>query len=662
MFDPLFTPLTLGQIKLTNRICFLAHRSNFARKGRLTDRHFGYYQRRAAGGCGLIILGELTIHPNDRPWESMIEVFGDSSLRDFQRFTAAIHQTGTPILAQLTHHGFQSSGAINRLSLWGPSALGDISFGEVAKAMEVEDIHEVLKAFSQAAQRIREGGFDGIEIDIGPESLLRQFLSPISNYRQDDYGGSLENRMRLVKQVLEETRKAVGSDYTVGIRLCCDEKFWGGISPEEASQVAQLLEQTGMVDFIDVTLGTYYNLHLIQASLHTPPGYTVELAGEIKKTVHLPVMTAYQINTPELAELIITVGKADLIGYVRQLICDPDFPNKVRAGEMTTTRFCVRDNQGCLGRIQQSKTLSCIQNPEVGFEQVGVGSVEFGDGKNHNSTIRNPQSAIKKKVMVIGAGPGGLAAARAAAIKGHQVTVYEKDQDIGGQINLIRKRPARRGMWGIIENLRHQLAALEVPILTNQEMTLDLVLEEDPAVVIVATGSKPISKPVPGQYGPPTVLTVWEVLEGSYPLGERLLFIDEKGGHHGAATVELLADQGKKVDMITSDLFIGIELAPLGDLYLSRQRLLQKGVTFTTDVFIDEIQGTTVQGRDIFTNQLRVWEGYETIVLDMGNQAEDRLYKALKGKVRELYRLGDCLAPRGIDRAIYEGWKVGQGL
>jgi thioredoxin reductase len=264
--------------------------------------------------------------------------------------------------------------------------------------------------------------------------------------------------------------------------------------------------------------------------------------------------------------------------------------------------------------------------------------------------------------MVIGAGPGGLEAARAAACQGHRVVVYEKNNTVGGQLNLIRKRPTRQGMAAVISYLKQQLEALGVPLLTDQTITKDRVLEENPEVVIVATGSFPNPKPVPGRYGPPAVLTVWEVLEGHYPLGERILFIDENSGHHATATVELLADQGKHVDMITSDLFVGVELAPLGDLYLTRQRLLQKGVTFTTEVLVDEIQGTTVRGRDIYTNQPRVWEGYGTIVLDLGNIADDRLYRELKGQVKELHRVGDCQSPRGIDTAIFEGRKVGQSL
>lgn len=262
--------------------------------------------------------------------------------------------------------------------------------------------------------------------------------------------------------------------------------------------------------------------------------------------------------------------------------------------------------------------------------------------------------------MVIGGGPAGLEAAMVARKRGHNVAVYEKENDLGGQINLIKQRPGRQGMTEIIRYLKHALEKLQVPIMTGVEVTPEFVLENNPDAVIVTTGSKPKTKPVPGEYGPPWVLSVWDAIEGRFPVGKRVLFIDENGGHHATATVELLADQGKKVDMVTSDLFIGIELAAIGDLYLTRQRLLQKGVTFLTDVVIDEIDQNKVTARDIYTNERIVFKDYDSVVLDMGNVAEDHLYRQLKGRVKELYRAGDCVAPRGIDMAILEGRSIGE--
>ncbi len=649
MFDLLFSPLVLGKVTIANRVCFLAHRTNFATEGKLTDRHIAYYRRRATGGCGLIVLGELSLHPNDQPWETLIGVYYPHVAKDYRKLTSAIHETEALIFAQLTHHGFQSSGAVSRQAVWGPSPVEDIVFGETAKTMEREDMEEALEAFAKAAMFAREGGFDGIEIDMGPESLLRQFLSPISNHRQDEYGGSLDGRMRFPLQVLEAVRKAVGQDFTVGIRLCADEKFWGGITIEESRQMAQRLESEGGGDFINVSVGTYYNLHLILASMHTPMGFTVELADAVKKTVTVPVIGSHQIGFPQMAQDILERRQADAIGLIRHLISDPDAPKKARQGRVEDIRFCVKDNKGCIGRVHQSKTLSCTQNPSVGYEALH-GPEDYS------------QSPVRKKVMVVGGGPGGMEAARVAKERGHEVTLYERESFLGGQVNLIIKRPGRQPMGGIVHHLIRALRKLDIPVVSSVQVTAELVVEKNPDAVVVATGSKPIKKPLLGEYGPPGVLNVWEALSGLYPIGQKVLFVDENGGHHATATVELLADQGKSITMVTSDLFIGIELAPLGDLYLARQRLLQKGVSFVSDVVVDLIAGGKVTGRDIYTNEPVTFQNYDTIVLDVGNEAEDDLYFQLKGRVKELHRIGDCVAPRGIDMAILEGRRVGEML
>ncbi|MEW6663841.1 MAG: FAD-dependent oxidoreductase [Thermodesulfobacteriota bacterium] len=649
MFDLLFSPLRIGNVTLPNRICFLAHRTNFARQGALNERHLAYYHRRARGGCGLVVLGELSVHPNDRPWETLIEAYHPHAVKDFRRLTGLIHETETRIFVQLGHRGFQGSGAITRQPVWGPSAVADIVFGETAKPMEPEDMEEALEAFAKAAVFAREGGFDGIEIDMGPESLLRQFLSPISNCRTDEYGGSLANRLRFPLGVLESARKAVGRDYTLGVRLCADERFWGGITPEESTQAARELERTGHCDFINISVGTYYNLHLILASMHTAPGLTVELAERVRKAVSIPVIASHQIDFPRMAEDILLKGQADAVGLVRQLICDPDAPRKARTAGVEDIRSCVRDNKGCIGRVNQMKALGCTQNPSVGYEGL-------------DETEGLPGARPKKRVLVVGGGPGGMEAARAAGARGHYVTLYEKEPHLGGQVNLIVRRPGRHPMGGIIRHLDLALKKLGVRVVTGLQVTPEFVLREDPDAVIVATGSKPGNRPLPGEYGPPGVLDVWEALSGAWPVGPKVLFVDENGGHHATATVEMLADQGKAVTMVTSDLFIGMELGPLGDLYLSRQRLLQKGVTFVTDVVMDRIENRKAVGRDIYTNEPVHFEGLDTIILDMGNVAEEALYFQLKGKVREIHRIGDCVAPRGIDTAILEARRAGESL
>ncbi len=649
MYDLLFKPITLGKITISNRACFLAHRTNFSKRGELTDRHIAYYTRRAMGGCGLIILGELCIHPDNRPWESLVNFYDSSAVKAFKRLTDSVHAQGAFIFAQLNHHGFQSSGAVTRKEVWGPSAQSDISFGEVSKPMEPEDMQSVIDAFSGAAAIARNAGFDGIEIDMGAESLLRQFLSPLSNRREDEYGGSIENRMRFPLEVLEKVRESAGKDFTVGVRLCVDEKFWGAITPDDSKQFACVFDEKGLADFINATVGTYYNLHLFMASMHTPFGFSIEAAEHLKQAVSIPVIASHQISSPGMADEILKKGQADAVGFIRNLVCDPDMVKKAKEGRPKDIRYCVRDNKGCIGRVNNKKAIGCIQNPEVGYEFLTL------SGKNNKALKR-------KKVIVIGAGPAGLEAARTAGERGHDVKIFESAPVAGGQINLITKRPKRQGMGAIITYLSRMLEKMDIFVTLNSPATAEMVLNENPDAVIVATGSVPKNMPVPGTYGPPSVLNVWEVLQGKYSLGDNILFMDENGGHHAAATVEYLADQGKKVSMVTSELFIGIDLSALGDLSLTRQRLLNKGVTFTSDLRIEEIDDMKVKCRDVYTNRPVLLEGYDTIVLDMGNVAEDRLYRDLKGRVGELFRVGDCVAPRGIDMAFLEGRRAGEKI
>jgi hypothetical protein len=387
--------------------------------------------------------------------------------------------------------------------------------------------------------------------------------------------------------------------------------------------------------------------------MHIPFGFTIDVAEQIKNGVDIPVMASNQIGFPGKAEKLIADGKADMVGFVRAMISDPDMVKKAREGRLADIRYCVKDNKGCIGRINQSKALGCIQNPRVGLEPI-------------NGDASWPPIRQKKKVIVVGAGPSGMEAARVAHERGHDVTIYEKDERVGGQVKLIGKRPGRSAMGGVIRYLRHKIIDQGITIRRGVTATPALILEQAPDAVVVATGSVPISKPYPGDYGPPAVLTGWDVIQGTHEVGEKVLFIDEDGGHHAMATAELLAEQGKKVDMVTADLFIGIELAPRGELYLGRQRLLQKGATFRTDLDILEIDssdgGLRVKARDIYTNKSILLDDYDTVVLDVGNSVDDDLYHQLKGEVEEVYRSGDCVAPRGIDMAIIEGRQVGELL
>lgn len=649
MVEPIFTPLEVGRVVLPNRIAFMAHRTNLAERGTMGERLMAYYERRAEGGAGLVVIGEWSVHSPDSPWEGLMSLPGAGAVQVFKRFMERMHRHGSMVFSRINHHGFQGSGAVTRLPVLGPSAVSDIAFGETAKVMEDEDIRDVISAFSRAATKVREAGFDGIELDMGPESLLRQFLSPISNHRGDPYGGSLENRMHFPLEVIQGIRHAIGEDFTVGIRLCADEQFWGGITADESVPMARAFQETGGVDFFHVAVGTYYNLHLQMPSMHVPLGFVRETVRLIKEAADIPVFGAPHIGFPDMASEMVANKEADAVGLVRPLICDPDAPAKAAQGRLDEIRPCLRDNQGCIGRVNRSRRLSCTQNPDVGYEYRGGG---LGTATHRE----------KKRVAVIGGGPAGMEAAIAARENGHEVTLYEKSGSLGGQVNLILRQPGRGAMEGVLSYRERALKRLGVEVHTGVEVLPDGFVQEAPDAVIVATGSGPHEKPLPGDYGPPWVQSVRDVLEGRYPIGERVLFVDEDGGHHGTATVEYLLDQGKQVTMVTSLGFIGMDLAVLGDLYLTRQRLLQKGAVFIQEVAVDEIQEGKAFGHQVYTHEPVIFDSFDTVVQNLGRRADDRLYLTLKGRVKECYRVGDCVAPRDIMTAIYEGRRAGEKL
>lgn len=638
--------MKIGQVTVPNRISFSAHLTNFAEKNLPTERHAAYWAARARGGTGLIITEEQSVHPTDLAYEKMIEAFRPEAIPVYRKITGAVHEYETKIFAQLNHNGQQCSGALSKLPVWAPSPVPDVLYREVPKEMEIEDIQEVISYFCRAAVHVREGGFDGIELQYSHSSLARQFMSPLTNQRQDEYGGSLENRLRFPLEVMRAVRKTVGNDYTLGIRLCADEMIPGGLTLDNVKEIARILEASGAIDFVDLSLATFYNLYLVGGTMHVPLGYTIPLAAGIKEAIKLPVFCTSRINDPQMAEKVLSNGQADMIGMVRAQICDPAIARKAKEGRSDEIRYCIACNQYCYGRVGLNRPIGCIQNPAVGCE------------KTEGEENLKP-ALVKKKVMVIGGGPAGMWAAKIAAMRGHEVSLYEKGDQLGGQVLLAMKGAGREEFGVIIRNERNQLQKLNISINLNQEVTPDFVLQKNPDAVIAATGSVPKANPVPGADGP-HVFNVWQVLRGEAKLGEKVLFLDGDGHHQATATVEYLAELKKTVHVITSALFVGSELGPTQDLYLTRQRLLQKGVTFTPDFAVMEIRGTEVHGFNVYSNEWKTFEGFASIVTALGNRVDDGLYKALKGKVKELYRIGDCVAPRKVDMAIYEGYAAGK--
>ena len=652
MFPNLFSPLTIGTVEVKNRITFQPHLTNLAVGNLPSERQMYYWGERAKGGAGLIITEELTVHPTDMAYEKLIDVYHAEVIPGFKKITDYVHQYDSKIFAQLNHNGQQGDGSISRLPVWAPSPIPDVLFRETPKAMEPEDIEEVARYFAKSAIHVREGGFDGVEIQFGHSSLARQFLSPLTNFRSDEYGGSLENRMRAPLKFISAVRKAVGRDFTLGIRMCADEMIPGGLDLAQVQEICALFEASGLIDFMDLSIATFYNLYLVEGSMHTPLGYTIPLAAGIREKIKLPVFCTGRINDPVMAEKVLANGQADMIGMCRGLICDPFLPKKAQEGRLEDIRYCIACNQGCIGRIGMNKSLGCVQNPAIGREK------EWGEG-----TLE--KAGVKKNVTVVGGGPAGMWAAKMAGRRGHKVTLIDRNEALGGQVVTAMKGPGRDEFGVIIRNEKPQVDKAGVTVKLGMTASAEQLLAEKPDVIIVATGSVPKKYPVGGADGP-AIFNILQVLNGEAELGERVCLIDYDGHQRATATAEFIANQGKKVDMITSSLFICAELGPTQDLYSARQRLLQKGVTFTPDIAVMEVGGEagakTVKGFNVYSNVWFDWGPYDSLVLVMGQQVDDDLYMSLKGKVPELYRIGDCVSPRKVDMAIWEGHKLGREI
>jgi mycofactocin system FadH/OYE family oxidoreductase 2 len=647
-FKYLFSPIKLGKVVVPNRIHFAPHMTNYAEDNLISERHIYYYCERAKGGCGLITTEEMGVHPTDHPYDKLVDAYEPETIPGFKQLSRAIHEYDTKIFAQLNHNGMQGDSKISRLPVWGPSAGRDPIFRETCKEMELDEIQECIAYFAKSAVNAVEGEFDGIELQLGHSSLVRQFLSPLTNHREDEYGGSFDNRLRFAREVIDAMRKAVGPDFTLGVRLNADEMHpKGGLTHEDAKKIAVALEETGQLDFMDLSVGTFYNLYLVEGSMHTPLAYTVPLSSGIRSVINLPVFCTNRINDPHLAEKILEDGQADMIGMVRALICDPELPNKAMEGRTDDIRNCIACNQGCIGRMGLGYKLGCLHNPAAGEEkELGIGTMT--------------PAPSPKKVVVVGGGPAGLEVARVATLRKHRVTLFEQSDDVGGQNIIAGKAAGRQEITGVTRWLVSQLNKLDLDMRMGVCASEELILEQKPDAVVIATGSVPKEKPFPGEYEPPQVVNTVHILTGEYEAGDKVLMIDLDGHHQATGTAELLVDQGKTVHMLTSSLFIGAALGPLQDLYLTRQRLACKGVTYTPDIAVLEIQGTLVKGLNVYSNEMIDFEGYDTVVLAAGNVAVDALYLALKGKIKELYRVGDCVAPRKTDMAIVEGHRIGR--
>ena len=671
MYDKLFSPLSIGRRRARNRIAFGSHTTNFARRNLLSQQHADYYAARAEGGAGIIILEEHIVHPSDMPYEYALAGYLPEAADAIGEVVERIHAHGALAVVQLNHNGQQSVSDHTQRELWAPSAFPDVATREVPKAMELRDIAAVTEGFALVARQAVQGQADGVELQISDRSLLRQFLSPLTNQREDAYGGPLQNRLRFVQETIEAVDAALGGERILGVRLCADELApWAGLTPEQGIEIARLLAETGRLDYLTITMGGIYSTHMFpfHASMHIPRGYAVHLAAAVKGVVSIPVFAAGRIMDAEQAEGILARGQADGVEMIRALIADPDLPRLSQAGQAALVRPCIACNQGCQVRNSMNAALACNVNPDiiVGTRFIAPSSPtptskasNMAQGRDESRPYGNSRNTSRPYIG-IGGGPAGMEAARTLALRGLRVVLYEREERLGGAVALAASAPGRGELRLITEYLQRQLELLDVEVHLGEEMSAEMILagQPEPAAVIVATGARSGTGllPIAGS-DLPNVTNVRRILRREQLMGQRVVVIDETASHGVLSVAELLASQGKSVEIVTEDWYAGRDLAATHDLVPWMQRVLAMGVVVTPHTAIARIEA----GRVIVTDRFAAGErGIEAdaVVLGVYERPAQELYFALKGHVSRLYRAGDCVAPRRIEQAIMEGRHV----
>jgi len=643
----LWTPLELGPATTRNRIVFSAHLTNYARDGKPTEQHAAYYAARAAGGAGLIITEEHSTHPTDWPYEKLIHGFHRDVIPGYRAITDAVHRHRTPIFAQINHNGGQASSMFSRLPVWAPSPVADPLFREVPKAVTHAEIEEIVAGYALVAEHCAEGGFDGIELQCSHSSIVRGFLSPATNRRTDEYGGSLPNRARLLAEIVAAVRKVIGNRLALGVRICGDELIEGGTTIDDAVEVARIVEATGQVDYVNTSIGVATaSLFMIEASMHIPPGYALFIPSAFRKAVDLPVIGVGRFKDPLQAERALAEGHCDLVGVVRGQIADPDFAAKARAGATDEIRLCLSCNQECVGRMGLNRWLGCIENPRTGREA--------------RVPAQPPAAAVPLDVMVVGAGPAGLQAAIAAARHGHRVTVYEKEHAAGGQVRLAASVPNRAELGDMIRNQLTECTRLGVEIRYGVAVWPGLVAEQRPDRVVVATGAEP-NRPWWVPEGAEQVCDVRDVLDGTASPSGRVVVVDEIGFHHATSVAELLADRGCAVEVVTPGMVVGQDLGITLDMEHWWMRAGAKGIVQSTDLVPMGMSGRELTLLHHPTGQ-HVTRAPDWVVLAVPANPVEWLYHDLRAAGVRVERVGDCVAPRRAHAAIVEGERVGAAL
>jgi 2,4-dienoyl-CoA reductase (NADPH2) len=662
-FPHLFSPIKINHVELKNRVVLTAMHLVYTPEGRVTERLTDFYTVRARGDVGLIIVGGCRIDEHAGA-VSMLRIDEDRFIPGLRTLVDAVKAEGSKIAAQLYQAGrYAHSSMIGGKKPISASAIRSKLTGESPRALELDEIPAQQGKFAEAALRAKESGFDAVEILGSAGYLISQFLSPLTNKREDKYGGSFENRMRFGLEVTEKVRKAVGPDYPIIMRLAGNEFMKGGNTNEEAKAFASELEKVG-VDLFNVT-GGWHETRVPQLTMFVPRKAFVYLALGVKSAVSVPVLSSNRINDPYLAEEIIRNGQADLVTMARGLLADPDLLAKARDGKSDQIYHCVGCNQGCFDAVFMNRPVTCLVNPRAGKEA---------------ETEITPATQ-RKKVLVIGGGPAGMKAACTAAERGHRVTLAERANALGGQLLLNRNIPGRREMVTAAADLANNLRALNVNILLGKEVDKGLVKEMEPDVAILATGASPIFPKISGIESQ-SVVTAWDVLAGKAHVHEKVVIVG--GNAVGLETALYLANQGTLPPEVLHFLaanraeswetlerlinsgnkhvtVVEMMKRPGQDIGSSTRwtimmELRRLGVTILTGT---KAVGIKAEGVEIEKGQSRDLLPADSVVVAVGAEPENSLVDEMGDLVPQIITIGDAKTPRNALEAIKEGFLTG---
>jgi len=652
-FRNLFSPIKIGSMTVRNRIHSSPHHPLYIDRatGLPSEQMVQYWAAKAKGGVGMIgtYLTEVHAHPqHDAFWRPGV-------VEAFKRGADAVHEHDARLICQIAHSGGQAGNVME--VPWAPSAVPNRDSNAricIPHEMTKGEIEGTIGAFAHAATVAKQAGMDGVGIHGAHGYLVSEFMSPYFNRRTDDYGGTVEGRMRFPLEVIDAVRRAVGKDFVVGIRINVDEFVDGGFTLDDFLEMAPMLTRSGSLDYLNISVGTYISTATVIDPMYIPLNSWVYAAAAVKQVVDIPVIARGRISDPVQAEEILANNQADMVSMVRAIIADPEFANKATEGKVDEIRKCIGCNEGCWRRVTTDIAvgllaggMTCAMNPAVGREALpGWGELQ--------------PAATRKHVIVVGGGPAGLEAARVAAERGHQVSLYEKGPELGGQTLLAAKAPGRDGFLDLGRYYTYQMKLLGVDTHLDTEVTADMVAEQDPDAVVVATGSVSFVPDIRGIDGN-NVVQARQVLAESVEVGDNVVIIGEDWDIQSLSTADFLAERGKKVEVLCSDYQCGAKIEPCTKQAL-HQRLFQEGAVLTTNTAVKEISGSTVTVYNVFNREERKIEGVDTVVVAYGGLEDNALYYALKDRVKEVHVVGDASGVRRIHDATMGGATVGRAL